>query len=248
MVRGTGTGLQQIQLDGTFLLSNVQPLPSSTRNGGRHSVKGIHQLNGLYTQKFNHRYRLTSHLFQGRYKAILVQKESHLLDLSRYVVLNPVRANIVEAPGDWVWSSFNHFISDLRPPSWLDTEWSLGQIDADRNHARHAFTAFVLEGIDLPSPLSSTKHQLILDDDQFVEQHQLVLKNEQLGELSITHRPCMASPLAHFSSAYPNRKEAMARAYYSGAYTMSQIADFSHVHYRTVSRAVQEFETLNHQK
>ncbi len=59
---------------------------------------GMRQLNGLYTQRFNRRHGQVGHLFQGRYKAILVQKEAHLLELSRYVVLNPVRAGMVELP------------------------------------------------------------------------------------------------------------------------------------------------------
>ena len=60
--------------------------------------QGMRQLNGLYTQRFNRRHRQVGHLFQGRYKAILVQKEAHLLELSRYVVLNPVRAGMVALP------------------------------------------------------------------------------------------------------------------------------------------------------
>ena len=61
--------------------------------------RGMRQLNGLYTQKFNNRYKESGHLFQGRYKAIIVQKESYLLELSRYIVLNPVRAKMVEFTG-----------------------------------------------------------------------------------------------------------------------------------------------------
>ena len=66
--------------------------------------RGMRQLNGLYTHKFNNRYKENGHLFQGRYKAIIVQKESYLLELSRYVVLNPVRAKMVALPEDWAWS------------------------------------------------------------------------------------------------------------------------------------------------
>ena len=66
---------------------------------------GMRQLNGQYTQGFNRRHNLAGHLFQGRYKAILVQKEAYLLELSRYVVLNPVRAGMVKRPEEWPWSS-----------------------------------------------------------------------------------------------------------------------------------------------
>src|SRR5262245_61850059 len=64
---------------------------------------GMRQLNGIYTQAYNRRHRRTGHLFQGRYKAILVEKESHLLEVCRYVVLNPVRAKAVDHLGRWKW-------------------------------------------------------------------------------------------------------------------------------------------------
>ena len=67
--------------------------------------QGMRQLNGVYTQRFNRRHRRVGHVFQGRYKAILVDKDSYLLELSRYVVLNPVRAAMVNDVGDWEWSS-----------------------------------------------------------------------------------------------------------------------------------------------
>jgi len=67
---------------------------------------GMRQLNGIYTQKYNYLHGKTGHVFQGRYKAILVDKESYLLELSRYVVLNPVRAKIISKPEEWKWSSY----------------------------------------------------------------------------------------------------------------------------------------------
>jgi REP element-mobilizing transposase RayT len=66
--------------------------------------RGMRQLNGVYTQAFNRRHERVGHLFQGRYKAILVEKETYLLELSRYIVLNPVRAKMVKKPEEWEWS------------------------------------------------------------------------------------------------------------------------------------------------
>lgn len=66
---------------------------------------GMRQLNGVYTQAFNRRHRRVGHVFQERYKSILVEKEAHLLELCRYVALNPVRAGLVNDPGKWQWSS-----------------------------------------------------------------------------------------------------------------------------------------------
>ena len=67
---------------------------------------GMRQLNGVYTQGFNRRHNRVGHVFQGRYKSILVEKNEHLLELCRYIVLNPVRAGLVSNPGKGDWSSY----------------------------------------------------------------------------------------------------------------------------------------------
>lgn len=64
--------------------------------------KGMRQLNGAYTQRFNRKWRRVGHVFQGRFKAILVQRESYLLELARYIVLNPVRAGMVDCAEQWL--------------------------------------------------------------------------------------------------------------------------------------------------
>jgi REP element-mobilizing transposase RayT len=203
---------------------------------------GMRQLNGLYTQRFNRRHGVVGHLYQGRYKAILVQKEAHLLELSRYVVLNPVRANMVKQIEDWQWSSYPLIIHDTFTPEWLDTDWLLGQFGKQRAAARRAYIQFVLEGIGEASPLLATKHQLLLGDDAFVKEHQANLHQNDLRELSIAHKRSMALSLADYEAQSENRNLAMATAYQSGAYTMAEIADYFGVHYMTVSRAVRAME------
>jgi REP element-mobilizing transposase RayT len=73
--------------------------------------QAMRHLNGLYSEYFNRRHHIVGHMFQGRYKAILVQRESYLLELSRYIVLNPVRAKIVRSFEQWPWSSFQYFVA-----------------------------------------------------------------------------------------------------------------------------------------
>ena len=75
--------------------------------------KGMRQLNGVYTQYVNRTHARVGHLFQGRYKAILIEKDSYLLELARYIVLNPVRAGMVRAPGAWAWSSYQVSLPDV---------------------------------------------------------------------------------------------------------------------------------------
>jgi putative transposase len=203
---------------------------------------GMRQLNGLYTQRFNRRHGVVGHLYQGRYKAILVQKESHLLELSRYVVLNPLRAGMVKHVEEWTWSSYPFIIQDSLAPEWLDTDWLLGQFGKQRDAARRAYIQFVLEGVGGVSPLLATKHQLLLGDDAFVKEHQTILRKNDLRELSIAHKRSMALSLAEYEAQSTSRNQAMARAYQSGAYTMSEIAEYFDVHYMTVSRAVRAAE------
>jgi putative transposase len=203
---------------------------------------GMRQFNGQYTQRFNRRHGMVGHLFQGRYKAILIQKEAHLLELSRYVVLNPVRAKMVVSPEDWPWSSYSACFQDQFAPKWLDTDWLLGQFGTHRSQARKAYQAFVLEGCGIASPLLATRNQLILGDDAFVDHHQQDKLPEQLRELSLAHRRALALPLSEYQVRYADRDEAMYRAYRSGAYTMAEIATQFSVHYMTVSRAVRKWE------
>src|SRR5512142_2829670 len=90
---------------GYCLMNNHYHLIVETPDGNL--SLGMRQLNGVYTQAFNKRHRCVGHVFQGRFKAVLVQKDSHFLEVCRYVVLNPVRAKAVGHPRQWKWSSYN---------------------------------------------------------------------------------------------------------------------------------------------
>lgn len=109
-------------------------------------ARGMRQLNGVYTQFINRTHRRVGHVFQGRYKAILVEKDSYLLELSRYVVLNPVRAQMVTEAGDWLWSSYRMMIGKAPAPPWLETDWLLGQFGRDRDQAIRGYRDFVRAG------------------------------------------------------------------------------------------------------
>lgn len=204
--------------------------------------RGMRQLNGEYTRRFNFRNATVGHLFQGRYKAILVQRQTYLLELSRYVVLNPVRAGMVTTPEAWPWSSYGMTCSDVPAPDWLQTDWLLSQFSAQRGTAIHAYREFVAGGKGLQSPMANLRHQMVLGDDEFVKR----LKAGQIvanrTEISRPQRKCLALALHEYRGSFDDRSEAMARAYLDGAYTMAEIAEHFSVHYKTVSRAVQKFD------
>jgi putative transposase len=204
--------------------------------------KGMRQLNGVYTQRFNQRHDQVGHLFQGRYKAILVQKDSYLLELSRYVVLNPIRARMVKNLNQWAWSSYPATMGTAIEPEWLDADWLLSQFGKQRRPARGKYHEFIMQGKGLSSPLKDTRHQLILGDDAFIEQFREAKNVNRLREFSKAQKRTLVMTLAEYKKQYATRNEAMANAYYSGAYTMREIAEYFEIHYMTVSRAVKQCE------
>ena len=108
--------------------------------------QGMRQLNGVYTQYINRSYSRVGHVFQGRYKAVLVEKDSYLLELARYVVLNPLRAALVTHPGEWRWSSYRAMLSLEAPQTWLQTDWLIAQFGNDRPNSIRAYADFVQAG------------------------------------------------------------------------------------------------------
>ena len=79
--------------------------------------RGMRRLNGSYAQRFNWRHQRVRHLLQGRFKSLVVERETYLLELCRYVVLNPVRAGMVATPADWPWSSYGATAGLRTPPA-----------------------------------------------------------------------------------------------------------------------------------
>src|SRR3989338_224765 len=102
------------------LMKNHYHLVIETTEGNL--SKGMRHLNGVYTQLSNRRHKRTGHLFQGRYKAVLIDKDSYWLEVSRYVVLNPVRAGMVKGPGGWPWSSYTAPAGAKSAPEWLKVD------------------------------------------------------------------------------------------------------------------------------
>ncbi len=205
--------------------------------------KGMRQLNGVYTQRFNRRRGLAGHLFQGRFKAILVERDAYLLELARYVVLNPVRAGMVRDVSAWEWSSYQAMVGLASSPPWLETDWVLGQFGQERSQARVQYAAFVGAGVAEPSVWEGLRHQIFLGSEAFAERFAGAAKKlEALREVPRAQRKPLAKPLAEFERDYGIRREAMARAFLTGVYTMQEIADHFHVHYATVSRAVRRLE------
>ena len=222
------------------LMSNHYHLVAETAHPNL--SRGMRQLNGVYTQRFNRRHSRVGHVFQGRYTAILVQEETYLMELCRYVVLNPVRAGMVRQPGAWPWSSHRAMIGRSSTPAWLDADGVLARFGRDRAAAIGAWREFVTAGRASPSPWEKLRHQIYLGDDDFIARVTPPEAESDRQEVPRAQRRALTEPLAWYRDRYPVRDDAMARAYLSGAYTMKEIAEAFGVHYMTVSRAVKKFE------
>jgi len=202
--------------------------------------KGMRQLNGVYTQYFNRRYNRVGHVFQGRYKAILVEKEAYLLELSRYVVLNPVRARMVNQIEDWPWSSYNAMRGKVERYPWLETNWILGQFSGNRLKAIESYINFVREGVGLPPIWGELKQQIYIGSDQFVESMLKKVAEDKKGveDVPLMQHRILPKTLEKYSEQSSSRNEAIRVAFKSGGYTMKQIGSYFGLHYTSVSRII----------
>jgi REP element-mobilizing transposase RayT len=107
---------------------------------------GMRHLNGVYTQRFNKRHDRRGHVFQGRYHAVLVDKDEYFLEVARYIVLNPVRAQLVSHPEQWIWSSYNATVGAGVPPWWLHSDNLLSVFSNSRPIATEQYRRFVAQG------------------------------------------------------------------------------------------------------
>jgi putative transposase len=108
---------------------------------------GMHGVNGTYANYFNRRHNHIGHLFQSRYKATVIERDSHLLESSRYVVLNPVRAGICRRPGYWQWSSYRATAGYVAAPAFLAVDWVRAQFASNLRRAALRYVEFVADGM-----------------------------------------------------------------------------------------------------
>ncbi len=219
------------------LMSNHYHLLVETPDGNL--SKGMRQLNGVYTQRFNRTHERVGHVFQGRYKAILVQQDSYLLELARYVVLNPARARMVRSANEWPWSSYRATAGMTEGQPWLCTEWILSAFSRQKHRAIERYRKFVAEGRNQPSPWAQLKNQVFLGDDAFVERMQAQLDTaKDLREIPARQRRPLAKTLHHYAGSEGTRDNAIVAAYASGGYSMKEIGDYFALHYSYVSKII----------
>ena len=216
-------------LDNHYHLEIETPLPNLPA--------GMRQLNGLYAQAFNRRHARCGHVFESRYRAILVERETHLREVARYVVLNPVRAGICTDPGEYRWSSYRATLGEATPEVPLALGALLSHFGDDLADAREGYRAFVEEGLE-----------------EALEER---VRGERLGSEAFLRRrfghdsPLPEVPRVQVEPIPPSLPEIFARellpvehAYRFHGYTIGQIATFLGCHYSTVSRRLRREEEV----
>lgn len=218
------------------LMSNHYHLVVETPDGNL--SKGMRQLNGVFTQYSNRRHRRTGHLFQGRYKAILVDRDSYLLELARYVVLNPVRARMVNEVHDWPWSSYRAMVGTVVAQRWLLTDAMLSAFGRQRGQARQRYIQFVAEGVDAEPVWAHLNRQVFLGDDDFVRRMQALVNADDEINIPRAQRRPPPPTLTAIAATSPDRDSAIVAAHATGEYSYQQIAEHFGVHFTTVGRLV----------
>jgi REP element-mobilizing transposase RayT len=204
--------------------------------------RGMRQLNGIYTQSFNRRHRRVGHLFQGRYKAQLVEHGSYLLEVARYIVLNPVRAKMVRSPADYKWSSYRSTVGLRQAELFLSTVWILGQFASNNQTARRRYRVFVRQGMNENTLTGEIKNGVILGSEAFIQTHGLDNKKTRLlSEVPrvqrFAGRPDLSALFTEPGLNLKTERDRLIRiACEEYGYTMTEVARHLGLHYSTVSK------------
>ena len=207
----------------------------------------MRHINGVYSQAYNRRHGKVGHVFQGRFKAILVDEDAYLLEVCRYVELNPVRAGMVAQPGDWAWSSYRAHVGQAPGAPWLDTAglhgYLLGQ-DADTPalvaQAQQRYAEHVAAGRGVALWDEALNRQIYLGDHEFVQRmldaaappatghgakRMDKRREQQQREVPKAQRQRQRPrTLAWWLKHCPTREEALRRAHTEGGQTMTALA------------------------
>jgi putative transposase len=155
------------------LMGNHYHLLLETPKGNLSKI--LQYINGAYTTYFNIKRSRSGHLFQGRFKGILVDKDEYYKELSRYIHLNPVRVGMVEAPLEYPWSSYRYFVGRDKKPKWLTTEFVLGDFGGEGGRGFKKYREYVERGVnqEFDNPLKKVIVSTFLGGNEFIDRIKL---------------------------------------------------------------------------
>jgi len=200
--------------------------------------RGMQLLNGVYTQRFNRAADRSGHVFQGRFKAILVEKESHLLELARYIVLNPVRAGAIRSAKEWAWSSYQATAGDSEKPPFLTVDWILSRFNSGRASAARAYREFITQGHN-DNVWDELRAGSLLGSDAFVEQMEPRLAKVPPDPNILRRERNAARPTLDVLFLNVDSKEARNRRIHDAInkhhYTLQEVGNHLGLHFSTIS-------------
>lgn len=159
--------------------------------------------------------------------------------LSRYIVLNPVRARMVASAGEWPWSSYLATAGQILAPAWLNVDWFLSVFGDCKHSSMTLYQKFVSDAYLDSSPWDDLRQQIYLGSEQFVSTMQSKINSSQdFSEFPSLHYTPVISPLTHYEKQSSSRNEALKLSYASGGYSMKELGDYFGLHYSRVSRIV----------
>jgi len=223
------------------LMDNHYHLVIETPDGNL--SKGMRQLNGVYTQAFNRRHHRVGHLFQGRFKGILVQKESHFLEVCRYVVLNPVRAKAVKHPREWAWSSYRATGGLAAVPRCLTVEEILSHFGQRRGPAQAKYREYVREGLGNATIWENLEAQSLLGLEGFAD----ALRGHVTGKETVREIPkgqrligraSLKKLFDEVGRGKAKRDRMISKAVNEHGYSQMEVARHLKLHYSTISRLI----------
>lgn len=199
--------------------------------------KGMSVLNGKYSLKFNRYYDCSGHLFQSRYKAFLIEKENYLLEVIRYIILNPVNARIVKKPWQYKWSSYNEMLSE---DSIINKDSILSLFSIDGKNAWPMFNEFLAQKNNFNYD-KSISGKVFLGSKKFIEtamkkskgakRHKAIPKSSRFID-----RPDLKS-LFGKTRSIEKRNEIIYDCHVKYGYSFREISIFLKLHYSTISKA-----------
>ncbi|MGH8103556.1 MAG: REP-associated tyrosine transposase [bacterium] len=222
----------------------------------------MHDLNTAYTVYFNHKHRREGHLFRGRYKSLLVERETYLLAVSRYIHLNPVRAGLAKEPEDYLWCSYRAYMG-LEDMPWLTKSEGLSNF-GEGAVAVQRYGTYVEDGVSTPppSPHAQSRAQVVLGKESFVQAIRAALIKRRVKEIPALRQlelPRNGPSVSHVVNAVADemkmrpsavlkrrkrhnhaKKIAMYVARDHAGLSLNDIADKFGVHYTSVSKHVSE--------
>lgn len=196
---------------------------------------GMRQLNGIYAQYFSRRHDRPGHLFQGRFKAYVIEKDRYLSELARYIALNPVRAGLVTSPRKWKWSSYRKTAGLDEGMPFLQTQKILSNFSPDQKEAKKLYLAFIAEGLESEDPLKNARGGIFLGSDRFVSQFRQWLDRGVPEEIAHRERHSVRPSLPEIFQD-KDRDDGIREAIHRWGFRLKEVGAYLGLHYSRVSK------------